>query len=183
MAPKIRIGLALVAVCTLLLTLFTMFSHSQHDSPSGSLRLAQVGGTSLQGRPFQFPGDLPAARNLILFAYEREQADALSSWVTGMRLVESDYSWFELPVISESMRLASPFIDSGMRSGIPDPKLREHVVTIYTDQAQFARALGIPFDVQGAYAIVVDHQGLLVGVVSGRYNQSGGDLIKGWMNH
>ena len=136
-----------------------------------------VSGENLNGKTFSFPQDFTAPRTLILFAYQREQADALGSWVEGLKLTERSIPWFEMPIISSPYKLGSFIIDRGMRSGIPDTKIRDHVVTIYTDQEAFSNALGIEFEKTAAYALVVDAQGKNLGFVKGAYDRKKASTI------
>jgi len=143
---------------------------AQKASAAGAHIFPQVSGDNLNGKTFSFPQDFTAPRTLILFAYQREQADALGSWVEGLKLTERSIPWFEMPIISSPYKLGSFIIDRGMRSGIPDTKIRDRVVTIYTDQEAFSHALGIEFEKTAAYALVVDAQGKVLGFVKGAYD-------------
>ena len=130
----------------------------------------QVSGENLNGKAFSFPQDFTAQRTLVLFAYQREQADDLGSWVEGLELTKKSIPWFEMPIISTPYKIGSFIIDRGMRSGIPDEKIRDRVVTIYTDQEAFSQALGVQFEKTAAYALVVDGHGKIVGFVKGTHN-------------
>ena len=141
-----------------------------------------VSGENLNGKTFSFPQDFKAERTLVLFAYEREQAQALNSWIQGLRLTEKSIPWFEMPIISSAYRVGSFFIDAGMSRGIPDPRIRERVVTIYTNQELFSQALGIEFERSAAYALVVDQHGKHVGFVKGAYDSEKGAMILRLLN-
>ncbi|NBV51120.1 hypothetical protein EBR78_07885 [bacterium] len=140
-----------------------------------------VTGKNLQGKQFVFPRDFRSARVLIIFGYEREQAALLSSWVIGLDLANRDWEWYEMPVISAPLILGSWFIDGGMRKGIPDIRLQERVITLYTDREKFSNSLGIPFNIQGVYAVVVDQKGKLLGYIQGGYTVEGAQQIERWM--
>jgi hypothetical protein len=134
----------------------------QEASAAGPFTFPQVSGENLNGKAFSFPQDFTAQRTLVLFAYQREQADDLGSWVEGLELTKKSIPWFEMPIISTPYKIGSFIIDRGMRSGIPDEKIRDRVVTIYTDQEAFSEALGIQFEKTAAYALVVDGHGKIV---------------------
>lgn len=144
---------------------------TQKTSAAAAHIFPSVSGENLNGKAFSFPQDFTAQRTLILFAYQREQADALGSWVEGLALTHESIHWFEMPIISTPYRIGSFFIDRGMRSGIPDEKIRDRVVTIYTDQEAFSNALGIHFEKTTAYALVVDGDGKILGFEKGAYNR------------
>jgi hypothetical protein len=147
------------------------------EDPKSVPRFPELSGESLSGKKYTLPADFHSKKTLILFAYSQDQADQLSSWVRGLDLLNSDIHWFETPVISTPLRLGSFFIDGGMRDGIPDPRIRDRVVTLYTNREAFSKSLGIPFNPEGAYALVLDSSGFLVGFVSGGYDPEKGKQI------
>lgn len=186
MMRSILMALAFVVVAVVLLwAVFTVISGSSVRPPDRSIvqgaRFPIIRGQNLRGKDFEFPKDFSGKRTLILIAYERDQADALSSWVKGLDLLQSQLQWFETPVISKPLQLGRAFIDGGMRSGIPDLRLQERVVTLYTNRESFSDSLGIPFDQQGVYAMVVNPDGRVVGYVQGAYNLEGAQKIEGWL--
>ena len=150
---------------------------TQKTSAAAAHFFPSVSGKNLNGKSFSFPQNFTAQRTLILFAYQREQADDLASWVEGLALTQKSIPWFEMPIISTPYKIGSFFIDRGMRSGIPDEKIRDRVVTIYTDQEAFSKALGIQFEKTAAYALVVDGHGKIVGFEKGAYNLRKASII------
>jgi hypothetical protein len=147
------------------------------DDPQHDPRFPELSGESLSGKKYTFPADFNSKKTLILFAYSQDQADQLSSWVRGLDLLNSDIHWFETPVISTPFQLGSFFIDGGMRDGIPDPKIRDHVVTLYTNREAFSKSLGIPYNPEGAYALGVDTSGKPIGFTSGGYDEEKGKKV------
>ncbi len=142
-----------------------------------------VSGESLNGQKYTFPADFGSRNVLILFAYEEDQAEQLRSWVKGLDLLNSEIAWFETPVVSTPLKLGSFIIDRGMRNGIPDPRIRDRVVTLYTNQENFSKSLGIPFDPKGAYALVLKPSGHPIGYVSGEFDQEKAKTITEMLNH
>lgn len=141
-----------------------------------------ISGENLKGKEFEFPRDFKTDRVLILFAYEQEQADKLSSWVEGLGLLNSQIEWYETPVIAMPLQLGSYIIDGGMRKGIPDERIQERVVTLYTNRKEFSNSLGIPFNMQGAYAMVVDQNGKVAGYMQGEYSVNAAKKIMRLLN-
>ena len=68
-------------------------------------------------------------------------------------------------------------IESGMRKGITDPKVRERVITLYTDTEDFSESMGFEFDEHGAYVAVVDRTGQNLGMVKGPYDESKAKIL------
>jgi len=133
---------------------------------------------NLNGKSFKFPDDFSSKKTLILFAYQHDQADALNSWVEGLDLMNSEIPWFEMPVISKPYIAGSFIIDGGMRRGIRNAELRDHVVTLYTSRENFSKSLGIPYDIDGVYAMVINKTGHNTGYIKGTYDPERGILIK-----
>lgn len=130
-----------------------------------------LSGENLNGKKFNLPQDLPAERTLVLIAFEREQQAVLDSWSKGLDLPNGSIPWIEVPVISTPYVLGSFIIDSGMRKGIPSPKIRDRVITLYTDREAFAKSMGFKYDKQGAYVAVVDRSGRNLGMVKGSFDE------------
>ncbi len=130
-----------------------------------------LSGENLSGKRFNLPKDFPAERTLVLIAFEREQQATLDSWAQGLDLLNSQIPWVEVPVISTPYILGSFIIDYGMRKGIPNPKVRDRVITLYTDREAFAKSMGFEYDKLGAYVAVVDRSGNNLGIVKGAYDE------------
>lgn len=120
-----------------------------------------VTGENLLGEPYELPGALEAARNLLLVAFRRDQQAAVDTWLPLADALEDEYHYlryYEIPVISRYYRPFRWFIDGGMRTGIPDEETRERTITVYTDTPTFRRALDLPTD-STIYALLVDRDG------------------------
>ena len=145
--------------------------------PAAAASMLTVEVEDLNEKPITLPSGLPAERSLVIVAFQREQQENVDTWVNGMNLPDSDLPWLELPLIDNPGLLMRWFINSGMRRGIPDPKARAHVVTIYTDKAAFLAALGIE-DEADVYALVVDRQGNVIENVRGDYSPEGEQILR-----
>ena len=131
-----------------------------------------LAGDNLNEKQVVLPNDLSAQRTLVLIAFERAQASVLDSWSKGLDLPNSQIPWIETPIISSPFKLGSMFIASGMRRGIPNPAVRERVITLYTDRAAFAKAMGFEYDKNEAYVAIIDHSGKNLGMVKGAYDEA-----------
>lgn len=175
-----RVWVTLIALIVSGLVIDVLWTNSQNNDKMNA-KFPDVSGENLQGRPFVFPRDFQSNRVLVLFAYEREQADALSSWVKGLELLDSKIEWYETPIISKPLQLGSWFIDGGMRKGIQDLRVQERVITFYTNREKFANAVGMPFEIEGAYAMVLRRDGSVVGYVEGAFTSNGAKKISQWL--
>jgi len=110
-------------------------------------RFPQVDGSSLSGTSHRLPGTLAGDRNLLLIAFRRWHQTDVDTWVPVAEALGAelpDFRAYELPVISQTYRPVSGFIDGGMRGGIPDPQVRETTITMYINRKQFLNDLQIP---------------------------------------
>lgn len=169
--------LLLTCVMVSMLTLFNRYADSGISSP----KFPVISGENLLGQSFQFPQDFHSNRILVVFAYKESQAEVLKTWIDGLNLLDSTWEWYEMPIISKPLKLGRWFIDGGMLKGIPDVRLQKRVITLYTDRESFSRSLGIQFDEDGAYALVVNRDGRIAGYVSGAFTTDGATKINEWM--
>jgi hypothetical protein len=124
-------------------------------------RFPPITGETLTGRRLHLPGDFEARLNLVFVAFRRGQQSAVDTWLPVAADVEAsfpDVRYYELPVISRLYAPARPFIDGGMRRGIPDVRARERTVTVYTDKPTVRRALDIESE-SHVWAFLVDRDG------------------------
>ena len=126
---------------------------------------------NLNEKTFDLPADFPSDRTLLLLGFKREEADTLETWIEGLNLKEKQISWFEMPVIPSLYSIGGFFIDGAMRRGTPDLKMRERIITLYTDQKAFASSMGIDDQTLGAYVAVVDRKGNNLGFVQGEFSK------------
>jgi hypothetical protein len=109
-------------------------------------RFPDTKGTSLSLVDHHLPSTLSGVANLLLIAFRQWQQRDVDTWVPTARALADEYPGFrvyELPVISKLYRPVAGFIDGGMRSGIPDPDVRDMTITIYLDRKRFMQSLSI----------------------------------------
>ena len=126
-------------------------------------RFPDIEGKSLAGSHFQLPGDFDGDPTLALIAFNRHQQDHIDTWIPlAVELQEqhAGLKCYEVPVIPRGYRLVSWFIDGGMRTGIPDPAIRETTITVYTDVAKFLSALDLDDDSE-VHALLVTSDGTI----------------------
>lgn len=135
----------------------------------------------LNGRMLALPKDLPGDRTIAIVALQREQQANVDTWTRGLKLPESSLPWLELPVIDDPGAFARWFIAGGMRRGIRDHTLWQHVVTLYTRKADLKRALEIANE-STVYVLVLDREGRVVERVSGDYSPAGAEQVLRMVN-
>jgi hypothetical protein len=132
--------------------------------------LPPIKAATLNKQPISWPAGLPAARTILMIAFDRKQQSQIDGWVVGLQLKAANApSWFEVPLIKNPGRLVRTFIDSGMRRGIPITADRAHVVTVYGDKKRLMAAMGISNEAV-IHIIVVERSGRIVQRASGAFN-------------
>ena len=126
-----------------------------------SPHLPEIEVRSLEGERLVIPRDLEGKRNLLAIAFQRQQQQAVDTWVPEFERLEQadpDLVAYEVPVISRRWGPFRPVIDGGMTAAIPDPKTRAHTLTTYTDVGRVKRALGID-DSDRIVVVLADREG------------------------
>jgi hypothetical protein len=141
---------------------------------STALIFPTIRANDLNGREYVLPRDLAGSRNLIFIGFWREQQREIDTWLTQMPALQVRYPqlrYYEFPVASDSNRLFKPFIDAGMRNGIPDPEARGRTITLFTDKARFMDALRIRSE-DVIHAALLDRDGKVLWSAEGVYTDA-----------
>jgi hypothetical protein len=124
----------------------------------------EVRGKNLEGKPVFLPRDFEGELNLVFLAFQREQQLMVNTWLPTADLLEDIHpglKYYELPTISRMNPIARWFINTGMRSGISDPKSRKKTITLYLDKGPFREALEIPVE-DTIYILLVNKKGEVI---------------------
>ncbi|HZE05160.1 MAG TPA: SRPBCC family protein [Solirubrobacteraceae bacterium] len=136
--------------------------------------LHPLSGRALDGRSYQLPAELPAARNLLLVAFRREQQELIDGWLPWALKREggeAGIAVFEVPVLSARYSPARWFIDGGMTRGIPDAAARARTITVYTDVAAVVDNLGLA-GTNTIAAVVVEPSGRIIALETGAFTRT-----------
>jgi hypothetical protein len=119
-----------------------------------------VNARTLSGHDVQFPDISSGKVSLIAVAFVRGAQSMLDSWTEPFeRACRGEV--FEIPMIEGTLwKLVSNFIDSGMRSGIPDAK-HDNVATYYGPTEEIRGKLGIE-DTSIGYVFLLDENGTII---------------------
>jgi hypothetical protein len=115
--------------------------------PDSALHFPVVQGLSLTGRHVALPADFEGDLNVVLVAFKRHQQDDVDTWTPRLRELAAGRPGlrvYELPTLASSYRIMRPFIDGGMRGGIPDSAVRAATITLYISKGPYKAALRIP---------------------------------------
>jgi hypothetical protein len=120
-----------------------------------------VEGTALSGESWRIPDDLVGDRAILLLGYKQDSQFDIDRWLIAFAMVGVSTRAFELPTIEGlAPGIFSGQIDSGMRSGIPQP-VWEAVITIYGDAPAVLEFTGNT-DPLNARVLVLDEDGRVV---------------------
>jgi hypothetical protein len=142
-------------------------------------RFPPITGETLTGRTFQLPEDFEEPLNLVFVAFRRAQQADVDSWLPVAADIEAsfpDVRYYELPVMSRLYAAAKPFIDGGMRAGIPDVDTRERTITVYTDKKTVRRALDIE-DESEIHAFLLDRDGVIYWRAAGPHDEDNAEHL------
>ena len=132
-----------------------------------------VSGENLEGRKFTLPRDFEQKRNLLVIAFKREQQHESETWTPLIKRLITKYAnlaFYELPTIAALSPLRRWWINSAMRSALPDPGTRHATITLYIEKEPFKQALEIP-DEDHIYTLLVDQTGTILWRSQGPLNQ------------
>lgn len=170
---KLRVLYAIALSGLLIFMAITDLSFAAEKRVIGSVgSFPAIKAANLIEREFNLPTDFPSDRTLLLLGFKRAEADTLDTRIEGLNLKETKIAWFEMPVIPSSYSIGGFFIDGAMRRGTPDLKMRNRIITLYTDQKAFASSIGIDDQGLGAYVSVVHRKGNNLGFVRGEFSKA-----------
>jgi acyl-CoA hydrolase len=116
---------------------------------------------SLSGKELCFPDVIKGKVTLVAVAFVRGAQFMLDTWTVPFEEACREDGVYEVPMIQGSLwKVFSGFIDSGMRSGIPEKK-HDNVATYYGDTTEIRNKLGIK-DISLGYVYLVDEEGKII---------------------
>ena len=121
-------------------------------------------GENLEKKSYQLPRDLKGDLNIVVLAFEREQQEAVNTWIPAAQelcAASPSLRYYEIPVIQKTTRQAENFLNQAMVDGIPAQSDRERTITLYTDKKRFKKALAIT-DESVIPILLLDRQGRIV---------------------
>jgi hypothetical protein len=137
-------------------------------------RFPRVETQDLEGRLYVLPDDLPGGRRLVLVPFQQWQQVLVEGWkgaAEPFQAAHPDLTIWEMPSLSRGYAPFRRYIDGGMHAGIPDPFVRAHTVTAYTDLRTLTKALGIRTR-NTVHAYLLDPEGRIVWRESGQVDDA-----------
>jgi hypothetical protein len=127
---------------------------------------------NLQKSTMHLPDDFKGRKNLLIVTFEREQQKEADTWLPLAKQLLQDkpeFSYYELPVLPRRDILYRWWLNSAMRSAMPDQAAWPHTVPLYTDKESFREKLEISTE-QTISLLLVDKTGAVLWRSSGPMN-------------
>ena len=125
------------------------------------MKFPSVSGSNLSRKKFQLPYDFEGKLNLVFIPFQQSQQWTINTWVDFAAQLEKEHHHFrayEIPTLQSMNPLSQKLINEGMRTGIQDQRMRDKVITLYTEKSTFRRSLGIPNENE-VFVFLVDRSG------------------------
>jgi hypothetical protein len=167
---------AFVVIGLFLANMFAIAGQAQQVSVATIGQFPTLESETLEKQEVHLPQDFQGERNLLLIAFKREQQKDIDTWLMQMKRfedIDKGFRYYEIPTIERMNRFMRWFINTGMRTGIPDVKARERTITLYIDKEPFKKSLQIT-DEKKIYAVVVDRSGTVLWRATGPYDEATG---------
>ncbi|MEM8901284.1 MAG: hypothetical protein AAGC85_24445 [Bacteroidota bacterium] len=151
-----------------IISLLLTFSISTDPHPLVGTKFPDLTVERLSREEITLPDALTQQANILALVFERESQYKVDTWaefIISDHEAKPEVSYHEIPMISSFFKLASGWIDNGMRSGI-NPKLHDNVATFYGDRDPYFEGLQMS-DKSSIYVFILDEEGII------RYREEG----------
>ncbi len=138
------------------------------------MRFPDLNARDLEGRTLKIPSGLTGTVNLVVLAFRRDHQYPIETWLPHFARLEEGFPGlevWEVPALSRGYRIWRGAIDGGMRAGIPEPRVRRHTLTTYTDLRGLQRALDLP-GLDDIYLFLLDRTGSIRWQGRGPYSEA-----------
>ena len=111
-----------------------------------SAQFPPVTADSLSKQTLHLPADFGGDDTLVLVAFERDQQKEIDTWtapLNGLAKLRPAFHYYELPVLPWRDVFYRWWLNTAMRSGVPDDASRKRTVPLYLNKANFKSALQI----------------------------------------
>lgn len=140
----------------------------------------KISGSNLEGRKFNLPADFEGDLNIVFIPFQQWQQRWVDGWMPFAKTLVGtlpSVRVYELPTLPQFSTIQRWWLDNGMRIGIPNRKVREITITLYTDKATFRNTLNMPTE-NTIYVLVVRRDGTVVWRSEGEFSEAKGRELK-----
>ncbi len=134
---------------------------------------------TLMYKPVTLPEGLPSDRTLALITFKKGQRAQAESWIQGLNLRnDPTISWMRMPVLNDpGTPTGRSEIENRLLQHYTDDTERANLVPIFTDSANFVRAIGLNSTDQ-FYAVVVNRRGDVLARVEGVFSEDKAQALR-----
>jgi ATP10 protein len=142
------------------ISLVPIFCQAANQQAAESARVAEfpvVTSYNLEKTKVVLPQDLEGQFNILLLSFEREQQSEADSWVPVAKQVEAshaDVRYYQLPVFTRENFLYRWWLNSSLRSDLPEGESRKTTIPLYLNRPAFLADLQISTDQQISVLLV-----------------------------
>jgi hypothetical protein len=180
MARSILVLAALIALTAPLVALSPGQDRAVKPLAIGDM-FPRLEGDFLTGRRAVLPDGSKGKLALVMMGFTYDSRHAVEAWAARVRpeiAALPQVTWFEVPVIGGMGRLASWFIDSGMRKGTPKD-LHENVITVYGGGDRWKSYMGFTSAAaDDAYLTLIDRDGRVLWLHHGAVTSDAAAALK-----
>lgn len=144
-------------VCISLVPIFCQAANQQAAENTRATQFPVVTSYNLEKAKVVLPQDLEGQLNILLLSFEREQQPAADSWVPVAKQLEAshgDLRHYQLPVFTRENFLYRWWLNSSLRSDMPEGESRKTTIPLYLNRPAFLTDLQISTDKQIAVLLV-----------------------------
>ncbi|MGB0936114.1 MAG: hypothetical protein ACPGTQ_01585 [Colwellia sp.] len=115
-------------------------------------------GETLEKEKVEIPSLFDAPATLLLVGYKQDSQFDIDRWLIGLDMTQTKVNAYEIPAIQGMFpRMFKPFINNGMRAGIPK-ELWKGVITLYKDGEAMQKYTGNE-NGNNARVLLIDNKG------------------------
>jgi hypothetical protein len=119
-----------------------------------------MSGETLEKQTVELPTMFKSPLTLLLVGYKQDSQFDIDRWLIGLDMTQTNINTYEIPAIQGMFpRMFKPFINNGMRSGIPK-ELWKGVITLYKDGDAMQKFTGNE-SANNARVILVNNKGVV----------------------
>ena len=156
------------------LVLMTVFCHAANAQASLNGSFPVIASYNLEKTKVTLPANFQGQVNLIFLTFESEQQKDADTWTTVVKNVEAsrpEVHHYLLPVYGKENFLYRWWINSSLRSSLPENEQRQTTIPLYLNRPNFMKSLKIDSDKE-ITVLLVDKQGRVLWRERGELNDA-----------
>jgi len=156
------------------LVLMPVFGHAANAQASLNGSFPVIASYNLEKTKVTLPADFQGQVNLIFLTFESEQQKAADTWAPVVKNAEASrpgLHHYLLPVYGKENFLYRWWINSSLRSSLPEDEQRQTTIPLYLNRPTFMKSLKIDSD-KDVTVLLVDKQGRILWREVGELNDA-----------